>query len=398
MSPDHQLLAEFLGERWIIVAEPNGNYRVSIKQFLFNLRLSQVKIVNNAAEARRELEAVEPGLLIVEWNLPDQNGLQFCRDLRKNPLYRDLPVLLLSVENLKRDVVLASEVGIAGYILKPFSFEDFTLQLRAIARGRLSAPITKRVLADAEASLEAGDLKKAWQLFGKASKLQDDSARAHVGLGRVLIARGKHEHAIVEFKKAIEANPQFIEAYRHLLDAYEHQQNHHGVLHVVLRLHEMSPDNPTYVLRAANAYLALGELENSEAFFRKTIRLSPKLADAFKGLGDVYMAKDDYEQAMKNYHKALDIEGDDIRILNSIALSYVKMGRFEEGVAKYNAALKIEPENVSLLFNMGYAQEKWGRLEEAKHYYNLALIRNPDFQKARRRLQTVSNLAKGNKK
>jgi len=107
MGNDTQIVAEFLGNRYVVVIEPTPNYRVSIKQFLYNLRIGQVKIVANAAEARRELDSVEVGLLIVEWNLPELNGLQFCRSLRKNPIFRDLPILLLSVENLKRDVVLS---------------------------------------------------------------------------------------------------------------------------------------------------------------------------------------------------------------------------------------------------------------------------------------------------
>lgn len=395
MGNDHKIINEFIGDRYVIVVEPTPNYRVSIKQFLHNLRVNHVKIVANSTEARRELDTVEVGLLIIEWNLPEINGLQFCRSLRKNPIFRDLPIILLSVENLKRDIVLASEVGIAGYMLKPFSYEDFCLQMRTIATGRTRAPVTKRLLTDAEALFEGGDLRKAWSLFAKAAKIKDDSARAHVGMARILIVRGKTGEAVPHLKKAIEINPQFIDSYRTLLEVYETQGNQHGILHVVLRLHEISPDNPTYTLKAANAYLAMNELENSEEFFRRSIRLSPKLAGAFKGLGDLYMAKEDYETAMKNYHKALDIEGDDLSVLNSIALSYVKMDRFEEGVAKYNAALKLAPENVALLFNVGYAYEKWGKLEEAKHYYNLTLIQNPDFIKARRRLVSLTDLAKG---
>ena len=127
-------LAEFLGDRWVLVVEPTGNYRTSIKQFLANLKVKRVKLVSTVADARREMLTAKIGLFIVEWALDQQNGLQFCRALRREAPYKHTPFLLLTVENLRQDVVLAAEVEITAYLLKPFSFEELLARVRAALR------------------------------------------------------------------------------------------------------------------------------------------------------------------------------------------------------------------------------------------------------------------------
>ena len=51
------------------------------------------------------------------------------------------------------------------------------------------------------------------------------------------------------------------------------------------------PENPKYTLILAKVYLEMSHLEGSENYFKKTIMLSPKLADAYKGLGNIYLAQ-----------------------------------------------------------------------------------------------------------
>lgn len=125
MARNHGQIRDILRDNWVLVVEPAINYRSSIKSFLSNLKVRKVKFVRSVEEAHRELLTTKIGLFIVEWALQDINGIQFCRQMKQERAATDIPFLLITVENMRSDVILASEVGTDGYLLKPFSFEDF---------------------------------------------------------------------------------------------------------------------------------------------------------------------------------------------------------------------------------------------------------------------------------
>src|SRR5690606_34555561 len=117
------------------------------------------------------------GLFIVEWGLDDVNGLQFCRELRRNAKYKNTPFLLLSTENLKQDVILASEVAIDGYLLKPFSYEDFCSQILTIQKMYASPNRSNTLLDLGDDKLARGDLTGAETNYQKALEVKPGSAR-----------------------------------------------------------------------------------------------------------------------------------------------------------------------------------------------------------------------------
>jgi DNA-binding response OmpR family regulator len=115
------------------------------------------------------------GLIICEWQLPEKNGLIFCRELRKNNKHKATPFLLISSENLRKDVILASEGGINAYLLKPFSYEDFCSQLqKLIVAAQSPTPIVK-LLDAGDSHIENGEPWFAGPLYMEALELKDSS-------------------------------------------------------------------------------------------------------------------------------------------------------------------------------------------------------------------------------
>jgi tetratricopeptide (TPR) repeat protein len=194
-------------------------------------------------------------------------------------------------------------------------------------------------------------------------------------------------------REATRANPDFIEAFRVMLEICEDGDDRAGIIQAAGVLHAMSPENPRYTLILARTYLDLQQLEGSEKFFRKTLLLSPRMAEAYKGLGNVYMATEEYAKAMRNFRKALDLDSDDISTLNSLGLAFVRMGQYKEGIDRYMIALQLDPHDARVLFNLGHAYEKRRGFEKAKWYYAQALIHKPGFEKAARGVERVERLA-----
>jgi tetratricopeptide (TPR) repeat protein len=385
MSTNSALL-DYLGKDFVLVIEPSSNYRVSLKNFLTNLKVKNFRLVNSVAEARREMLTTKVGLFICEWSLPEKNGLVFCRELRKEKAFKNTPFLLLSAESFRKDVILAGEVGVSSYLLKPFSFEDFTTQLNALIYTAKNPSPIQRLLEKAEEQIE---IKEAWvaqELVQEALTIKPNSARAHSAMGRVHLLNKDLTQALASFKTAVNLNQEYVDGYKFILQIAEEQNDPQAILQTATVLHNLSPENPRYPLSIARAHMELGNLDLSEELFKKCIKLSPTLTDAYKGLGGVYLEKKDYENALKSFEKALDLDQGDVSTINSLGLAYVKQGRFEEGIKRYKLALSISQFDPRVHFNMGLAYSEMGETHLAREAYQRAIAADPSHEKAKRQL------------
>ena len=80
--------------------------------------------------ARREL----PDLLLLDWMLPEMDGLEVCRVLKRDDKTRHIPIVMLTVKSEETDKVLGLEMGADDYITKPFSPRELVARVKAILR------------------------------------------------------------------------------------------------------------------------------------------------------------------------------------------------------------------------------------------------------------------------
>ena len=68
----------------------------------------------------------ERRLILLDLNMPKMNGIEFLRELRSDANLKHIPVVMLTTSNEDRDKVEAYNLNVAGYILKPVTFDNFT--------------------------------------------------------------------------------------------------------------------------------------------------------------------------------------------------------------------------------------------------------------------------------
>lgn len=90
----------------------------------------------------------EPDLIILDLMLPGLDGLEVCKQLKKNPKTENIPVIMLTAKGEESDVVTGLELGAEDYMTKPFSPKVLIARLRAILRrkkGERDEPQTGKV-------------------------------------------------------------------------------------------------------------------------------------------------------------------------------------------------------------------------------------------------------------
>ncbi len=89
-----------------------------------------------------------PDLILLDLMLPDQDGLDVCKALKKSEVYADIPIIMVTARTDEFDVVLGLELGADDYITKPFSPRELAARVKAVLRRgkRTELPSSKQIV------------------------------------------------------------------------------------------------------------------------------------------------------------------------------------------------------------------------------------------------------------
>lgn len=94
-------------------------------------------------EVKKELEKTSPSLMILDVMMEEEDGFEFCRQIRSAEKYRNIPVIFLSARSEEFDRVLGLELGGDDYITKPFSIKELKSRVKAVLRRTSEVPVKK---------------------------------------------------------------------------------------------------------------------------------------------------------------------------------------------------------------------------------------------------------------
>lgn len=109
------------------------------------------------SDSRRALEQIQPDLILLDWNLPDGDGLMLCREISEK---WKIPILMITARDMEIDQVMCLESGADDYIAKPFSL--------AVLKARIAALLRR----------QGGQSEKAGQLISGQIRVDNKEMRA----------------------------------------------------------------------------------------------------------------------------------------------------------------------------------------------------------------------------
>jgi two-component system chemotaxis response regulator CheY len=107
----------------ILVVDDFSTMRRIIRNLLAELGLGAANVheAEDGEQALNVLRDTRIDLAITDWNMPGISGLGLLRSMRADPALANIPVLMVTAENNRDQIVAAAEVGVNGYIVKPFT-------------------------------------------------------------------------------------------------------------------------------------------------------------------------------------------------------------------------------------------------------------------------------------
>ena len=93
-----------------------------------------VKRFDRSSVFLKKLEETLPDLVLLDIMLPDENGYEVVKKIRKNPVWRKLPIIMVSAKSTEIDMVRGLDEGADDYIKKPFSIMELISRVKALLR------------------------------------------------------------------------------------------------------------------------------------------------------------------------------------------------------------------------------------------------------------------------
>lgn len=116
----------------ILVVDDFSTMRRIIKNLLRDLGFTNMDEADDGATALPMLKTGNYDFLITDWNMPVMEGIQLLKEIRSDPKLAHLPVLMVTAEARREQIVIAAEAGVNGYIVKPFTAQTLQQKINKI--------------------------------------------------------------------------------------------------------------------------------------------------------------------------------------------------------------------------------------------------------------------------
>ena len=120
-----------------LIVDDSRIMRNIIKNSIINEGLKGFEFLE-ASDGREALAIIQSNsvdVLLLDWNMPNLNGLELVKKLRKDPRYAALPIIMITSEAAKYNVIEAVKEGVTDYLLKPVSDRTLSEKLKTILLG-----------------------------------------------------------------------------------------------------------------------------------------------------------------------------------------------------------------------------------------------------------------------
>lgn len=107
----------------IMVVDDMSTMRRIVKNVLKQLGFTNVEEAENGKEALEKLKNDAYGFVVSDWNMPVMTGIDMLRAIRADAALKQIPVLMVTAEAQKENIIEAVQAGVSNYIVKPFTAE-----------------------------------------------------------------------------------------------------------------------------------------------------------------------------------------------------------------------------------------------------------------------------------
>lgn len=115
-----------------LVVDDFPTMRRIVRSLLKELGFTNVEEAEDGQDALNKLRAGNFEFVVSDWNMPNLDGLEMLKEIRQDDTLKELPVLMVTAEAKKENIIAAAQAGANGYVVKPFTAATLEEKLNKI--------------------------------------------------------------------------------------------------------------------------------------------------------------------------------------------------------------------------------------------------------------------------
>jgi len=116
----------------VLVVDDFSTMRRIVKNLLRDLGFTNIQEADDGSTALPMLQGGDFDFVVTDWNMPGMQGIDLLKAIRADASLSHIPVLLITAEAKKEQIVMAAQAGVNGYIVKPFTAATLNTKLDKI--------------------------------------------------------------------------------------------------------------------------------------------------------------------------------------------------------------------------------------------------------------------------
>lgn len=281
-----------------MIVDDHDPIRKAIKRIIVNMGFGEILECFDGNDALKLLAKKPVDLLITDLFMRQVSGFRLLEHIRNRDVGADIPVIVVTGEASKEEIVRVADMGAEDYVLKPFQPEDLERKVIKVLNKFYSPPPLLKILRKAERLVLAHQYDAAIAAYDEALSLDPESSRAAHGKSVVLSTTGKAEEAVALLSASIEKNHSYHKAHAAMADILlKMGRNAEAIESLRLEL-SINPKQGSRQIHLARLLLKEGDAVSAIEHFKHALKEDPKRLAALMGIGQAYAAADNLDKAL----------------------------------------------------------------------------------------------------
>lgn len=329
----------------IMIVNDKPELRNIIRNYLRAEGYTKLTVSENGLAALKRLQVDPVDLILADFALPELNGLELLKKVRRDRNLEDIPFILISAEGEQKYVAKAAEYRVNAYLVKPFSHKTLADKVNRILDRRINPTEVDIYYQEANQLAQSGDLEEALEKYRLAMESTNDSmASLHYKIGRIHEDMDSEKEAEDDYNEAVNMSGHYVNALDALGNIYLKNDRPEEALRYLRRGSEISPLNAERQRCLGEALLEGGEFEAAEKAFKMSLNIDPSQTHIFNRLGISLRRQSKQEEAKHFFLQALDVEDNDENLLYNLSRVYYDQGDKETAISYLEKALEVNPD------------------------------------------------------
>lgn len=361
LKGQQKIFEQYVGDKKILIADPSSVARTTLASLLCSLgaKTANIIMVPNYQMAEEELERMKPKIVITDYELGKQCGLDLLQKQRnQHPETKDCLFVLVTGNGSQTAVAKAAEEDVDTYILKPFTVEVLRQSILRAALQKINPTEYMKLVQQGKDEIINGKIEEGLATLDKAIKADPVPALACFYHGQGQMMKNNMDGAEADFRKGLEFNKIHYKCLIGLYEVMMAQKRHDEAYDTIKKVSQYFPDTPQRLTAVLKLAILTRSYEDVERYYRVFTTLGERSEEMIKYVcaamivcGKYYLQKNLGTRALELFTKAATSAGGRTKILREIVMTLVnnEMGKqAEDFLKRFSSEDRLKPDFLSM--------------------------------------------------